>query len=316
MTARVWFLLIFLSLLWGGSFFFIGVAVREVPVATLAGARVTFASVFLLAALFLSGLRPPRDLATWRSFFIIGLLNSVIPFYLIVWAQTQIGSGLAAILNAFTPISTAIVAHVFTTDEKLTPPRLVGVLLGFGGVAVMLGPDLIQGLDAHLLPPFAVLLATVSYGFAAVYGRRFSRLKMPPMMAASGQILAASMMLVPLALVLDRPWQLALPSGTVIAAVLAMAMFSTALAYVVFFRVLAQAGSNANLVTLLVPVSAILLGALFLGERLGPRHFAGMAIIAAGLIAIDGRLFRYLQHRSSQGLGPSEGLGGPPSASS
>jgi drug/metabolite transporter (DMT)-like permease len=295
MTGRVWLLLGMLSLLWGGSFFFVGVAVRELPPLTIVASRVALAALVLLPALHLMGQHLPRERKIWLAFFGMGLLNNAIPFTLIVWGQGQIPSGLAAILNATTPISTAIAAHVFTHDEKLTPNRILGVLLGVAGVAVMLGADLLSGLGQNLPAQGACLLATLSYACAGVFGRRFRRMAVPPPVTAAGQLLASTLLLMPLALLVDKPWNMALPGWPVIAALLALAVLSTALAYVIFFRVMAAAGSNVNLVTLLVPVSAILLGVLVLDESLLPRHLLGFGIIALGLLAIDGRVLRRLK---------------------
>jgi drug/metabolite transporter (DMT)-like permease len=298
MTGRVWLLLGVLSLLWGGSFFFIGIAVRELPPLTIVTSRVVLAALVLLPALHLMGQHLPRERKIWLAFFGMGLLNNAIPFTLIVWGQSQIPSGLASILNATTPISTAIVAHIFTSDEKLTANRLLGVLLGLAGVAVMLGADLLGGLGQNIAAQAACLLATLSYACAGVFGRRFRRMAVPPPVTAGGQLMASTLMLLPLAALVDKPWTLALPGWPVLAALLALAVLSTALAYVIFFRVMAAAGSNVNLVTLLVPVSAILLGVLVLGETLLPRHLLGFGIIALGLLAIDGRMLRWLKNRA------------------
>ncbi|WP_341898089.1 DMT family transporter [Ferrovibrio terrae] len=295
MTARVWGLLIALSILWGGSFFFIGLAVREWPPLSIAASRVVIAAIILLPALHLLGRRLPRDPAIWRACLVIGLLNNVIPFTLIIWAQGQIPSGLASILNATTPIWTALVAHVFTSDERLTPNRILGVLLGFAGVVAMLGPDLLDGLGHNVPAQCAVLLATLSYACSGVYGRRFRRMQVEPIVVATGQLSLSSLVLLPLALLVDHAWLLPLPSLQATAALLALGILSTALAYVLFFRVMAAAGSNVNLVTLLVPVSAILLGVLVLDETLSARHLVGIAAVALGLAAIDGRLLRWIR---------------------
>jgi drug/metabolite transporter (DMT)-like permease len=295
MTARVWLQLMALSILWGGSFFFIGVAVQALPPLSIVAVRVALALLVLLLVLRVMGLALPTGRPLWLAFIGMGLLNNAIPFTLFVWAQGQAPSGLASILNATTPISTALVAHVFTLDEKLTANRIVGVLLGAAGVAVMLGPDLLSGQESlfsgsTLLAQGACLLATLSYAFAGVYGRRFRRMGVAPLVTSAGQLTVSTALMLPLALVIDRPWLLPLPGWPVLAALVALAVLSTALAYVIFFRVLAAAGSNVNLVTLLVPVSAILLGVLVLGETLLPRHLIGFAVIALGLAAIDGRL--------------------------
>lgn len=299
MTARDWLLLIGLSVLWGGSFFFIGVAVQALPPFTIVASRVGLAMLVLLVVLRAMKIALPNDGRLWLAFLGMGLLNNAIPFTLFVWAQAQVPSGLASILNATTPISTALVAHAFTSDEKLTPNRILGVLLGLAGVAVMLGPDLLSGLGDNLLAQGACLLATLSYACAGVYGRRFRRLGVAPLVTATGQLTVSTALMLPLALLIERPWLLPLPGWPVIAALLGLAVLSTAFAYVIFFRIMGTAGSNVNLVTLLVPVSAILLGVLVLGETLLPRHLAGFAVIALGLVAIDGRIFSLLRNRRS-----------------
>jgi drug/metabolite transporter (DMT)-like permease len=294
MTARVWLLLIALSILWGGSFFFIGVAVTALPPFTIVAARVVLAMLVLLVVLRAMKIDLPRGGSLWLAFIGLGILNNVIPFTLFVWAQAQVPSGLASILNATTPISTALVAHVFTTDEKLTPGRILGVLLGLAGVAVMLGPDLLAGLGDNLLAQAACLLATLSYACAGVYGRRFRRLGIAPLVTAAGQFVVSGALMLPLALLIEQPWRLPFPGWPALAALTGLAVLSTALAYVIYFRIMNAAGSNVNLVTLLVPVSAILLGVLVLGESLLPRHLAGFGVIALGLAAIDGRVFTLL----------------------
>ena len=299
MGWREWGLLVALSVLWGGSFFFVGVAVAELPTFTIVALRVLFAAVALLLFLKVAGIAIPLHGEAWRAFFAIGLLNNVIPFSLIVWGQGHIASGLASILNATTPLFTVLVAHALTADEKLTPPRASGVAIGFAGVVVMIGPAALHEARTDLLAQLACLGAALSYAFAGVYGRRFRRLGLAPLQTAFGQVAASTVLLVPLALLVDRPWTLAAPGLPTWAAVLALAVLSTSVAYALYFRILARAGAtNVLLVTFLVPVSAILLGAAVLGERLQPRHFAGMALIGMGLAAIDGRLARWRSRRS------------------
>lgn len=302
MASRDWLLLIGLSILWGGSFFFIGVAVQALPPFTIVAARVGLAMLVLLAVLRVMKVDLPRGGSLWLTFIGLGLLNNVIPFTLFVWAQAQVPSGLASILNATTPISTVLVAHAVTTDEKLTPNRLLGVLLGFAGVAAMLGPDLLAGqgnlfLGDNLLAQGACLLATLSYACAAIYGRRFGRLGIAPLVTAAGQFVVSTALMLPLALLIEQPWRLPFPGWPALAAVIGLAVVSTAFAYVIYFRIMGTAGSNVNLVTLLVPVSAILLGVLVLGETLLPRHLIGFGVIALGLAAIDGRVLAMLQRR-------------------
>jgi len=242
----------------------------------------------------------PASLAAWQPLVIMGLLNNAIPFGLILWGQTHIPSGLAAILNATTPLFTVLIAHVVTVDEKLTRARAVGLAIGFTGVVVMIGPDMLRELGANIAAQIACLLAAISYSFAGLYGRRFRG--EPPLRIAAGQLVASSVLLAPLALLIDRPWTLPSASMTAWAALMGTALLSTALGYLIYFRVLARAGAtNVLLVTFLIPVSAILLGTLILGEQLNPRHIAGMIAIAIGLSAIDGRLWRY---RVGTGLSP------------
>ena len=298
MTATEWGLLLLLCLVWGGSYFYVGVAVKAVPPFSIVAFRVTLGAALLYLVVRVAGQAMPRDAATWRAFFVMGLTNNVIPFSLIAWAQGQVPSGFAAILNATTPIFAVILANAMTTDEKMTPGRLAGVVIGFIGVAVMIGPDALAGATEDLLADLALLLAPVFYAFSPIYGRRFSRLGIRPLAAATGQFSAATVMMVPLALVFDAPWRLPDPGLPVWGALLALAAVSTAFAYIIFYRILATAGAvNLMLVTFLVPVSAIILGALFLNERLVPIDFVGMAIIGLGLAAIDGRLWAWLRRR-------------------
>jgi drug/metabolite transporter (DMT)-like permease len=290
MTPLEWSLLLALAVVWGGSFFFNAIAVRELPVFTVVVARVALAALLLLAILWLRGERVPRDRAIWLAFFGMGLLNNAIPFSLIVWGQQHIASGLAAILNASTPLFTVVFAHVLTSDERMTSGKFAGVLIGFIGVVVMIGSDALRDLGVHVVAQFVCLAGAVSYALAGIYGRRFRAMGISPLSTATGQVIASSLILLPLVMVLDQPWTLPAPSLSAIGALIGVAAISTALAYVLYFRILATAGAtNLLLVTFLIPVSAILLGTLILGEVLLPRHVAGMALVGLGLAAIDGR---------------------------
>ena len=291
MSRQTWGMLLALSALWGGSFFFVGVAVGQVPALTLVSLRVGLAAAALWLVLPALGIALPRGAAIWRQLAVMGLLNNAIPFTLFVVAQSTIGSGLAAILNATTPIFGVVVAHLVTRDERLTASRVAGVLLGVAGVAVMVGPSALAGLGRDLGAKLACLGAALSYACAGVYGRRFPRLGLAPAATAAGQLSASTLLILPLALVIERPWILPVPGPVVWAAVLGLALASTAFAYVLYFRILARAGAtNLLLVTFLIPVSAILLGVVGLGEILLPRQVAGMLLIGCGLAAIDGRL--------------------------
>ncbi len=291
MTLRDLALLALLSLLWGGSFFFAAVAVREVPPLTVVLCRVGIAAAALLLVLRARGATVPIGGTVVVTFLVMGLLNNFVPFSLFFWAQTSIPSGLAAILNATTPIFSMIVAHLLLTDERMSARKVVGGTLGLLGVVLLVGSDAWSGLSLSTFAMLACLGAALSYGFAAVYGRRFRQLEIPPSVGAFGQLAGSTVMMAPVALLVDRPWTLPLPSTAALASIVALALASTALAYVIYFRLLATAGAvNASLVTLLIPVSAILLGAIVLGERLALRHYGGLALIMVGLLAIDGRL--------------------------
>ncbi len=299
MTALEWGMLVLLSVLWGGSFFFNGVAVRDLPPFTIVVVRVALAAITLWGLMAVLKLKMPTDLKTWQLFFGMGLLNNVLPFSLIVWGQEQIASGIASILNATTPLFAVVVAHIFTTDEKITPARLMGVLSGLCGVIIMMGEASWSAFEkSDLYAQVAILGGAFCYALAGVYGRRFKRLGLAPMAIATGQVTASSLLLFPVMLLVDQPWTLPMPSLETWAALGAVAVFSTALAYNLYFRILATAGAtNLLLVTFLVPVSAILLGVSLLGEVLEVKHVVGMVLIGGGLAAIDGRLWRYCRRR-------------------
>jgi drug/metabolite transporter (DMT)-like permease len=288
MSARDWAMLVALSLLWGGSFFFVGVAVREWPPLPIVLVRVAIAAGTLWLVVLALRLPVRRDRAALVAHLGMGLLNNAIPFGLIVFAQGSLPSGVAAILNATTPLWAVLVAHA-AGAERASWMRAGGAALGFAGVAAMVGADPAGGFGG--IAAGAVLLATLSYALAGVFGRRLRALAIPPLVAAAGQTTAATLLMAPLVLAFTAALQL--PSAAMAASLVGIGLLSTALAYLLYFRLLASAGPvNLLLVTLLVPVSAVLLGVLVLGEALAPRHALGMAAIAAGLALIDGRLFR------------------------
>ena len=288
-----WGLLVLLSLLWGGSFLCVGIAVQELPVLTIIALRVSLAAIVLWGIALFCGHQLPRGRKTWQAFLALGLLNNVIPFGLIVFGQQTIGAGLAAILNATTPLWTVLVAALFLADERFSKQKLFGVLLGLVGVIVMVGPDSLAGISRNLGAQLAVLGATLSYAFASVFGRRFAAAKISPLHTALGQVTASSFILMPLALMIDTPWASALPSQATIFAILGLAVLSTAGGYLLFFNILERAGAtNVSLVTLLIPPSAIAMGMLFLEETLQGIHFIGLALIILGLLSLQGRLFR------------------------
>ncbi|AZL60316.1 DMT family transporter [Tabrizicola piscis] len=284
MRGTDWLLLWTLSLLWGGSFLFVELALEALTPLTIVWARVALAALILGLALRLTGQgMPPRGL--WPGLLVMGLLNNAIPFVLIVVAQTAITGALASVLNATTPIFTVIVAHLATRDERLSPAKLAGVGLGFAGVVVMMAAGRLEGAVPAMA---ACLAAALSYGFASVWGRRFRQAGLAPMATAFGQVVASTVLLAPIWLWVDRPWAMQAPGAVPVMAVLALAVLSTALAYLIYFRILARAGATAiSLVTFLVPLSAAGLGWLVLGERLEPRHLLGLALILGGLALID-----------------------------
>lgn len=302
MTRGEWSLLLTLSLLWGGSFLFVELALRGLPPLSIVIGRVGLAALLLGGVLVVrrrgddpsSKDRLPRR--AWAAALVMGLLNNAIPFTLFVLAQGRIDGALAAIVNATTPLWTVVVAHLFTADERITPAKAVGLGFGFAGVAVMAG----RAGGGEAVAILACLGAALSYGLAAVWGRRFRRMGVSPLATAFGQTAAAALLLAPLWLVMDRPWAMQAPGAGPMLAVAAMAGLSTALAYLIYFRLLASAGAtNLSLVTFLIPVSAAAMGVVFLNEVLLPRHLLGFALIAAGLLAMDGRLARRLRKRGA-----------------
>ncbi|RUR75102.1 DMT family transporter [Chlorogloeopsis fritschii PCC 9212] len=298
MGISEWLLLITLSVLWGGSFFLIKIALKDLPPLTVVLYRVSLAAIALTIFVFMSRKRMPASLSLWREFLVMGALNNLIPFSLIVWGQTQINSSLAAILNATTPLFTILLAHFFTKDERLTPNRLVGVFLGLCGVIVLIGLNTLHGLSLNSLGQLAILGAACSYGCAGIYGRRFKTL--PATVTAVGMLLSTTILLLPLVLLVDRPWTLHLSTVTKLA-VLGLSLFSTAIAYLIYFRILAVAGAtNLLLVTFLIPISALVLGIFVLGEQLQWTEFGGMVLIFASLAVIDGRLISRLWHPTSE----------------
>ena len=291
MNRREWAMLVTLSVLWGGSFFFAEIALESLPPLTIVTLRVGLAAITLWLVVLALKLPIPNSPPIWIAFLTMGLLNNVLPFSLIVWGQSQISSGLAAILNATAPLFGVIVAGILLRDESATPLKITGVVIGFAGVIVMM--DLSSIATSSLLAQLAILAAALSYACASVYGRRFKATGLNPILVAAGQVTGSTLLLLPIALWVDGNDHYANVPPQVWAAIISLAVFSTAAAYILYFKLLASAGAtNILLVTLLVPVSAILLGWLFLEESLQTPHIIGMAMIALGLSAIDGRLWR------------------------
>jgi len=298
MTGRLWLLILLMSALWGGGFMFIKFALTGFAPFSVVAGRVGVAALALGLIVAVGRQRLPHQAKVWRAFFIMGALNNLIPWMMVAWAQTQIPSSMAAILNAPTPLLTAVMAHLLTDDEKLTRQRFTGVLAGMLGVALVVGPGVLSGMDSAVLAQVTCLSATVSYAASAVYGRVFRSMDVTPVVAAFGQQLMVAAVIVPLALIVDQPWARPAPGAGAVAAVLALGVIATALPYIIFYRVLAEAGAtNLMLVNLLIPGWAVALGAMVLGERLPPTAFLGMAMVGLGLAVIDGRLFPAIWRR-------------------
>jgi drug/metabolite transporter (DMT)-like permease len=301
MNRSDWLTLIAMAVIWGAAFLFIRIAVQEVAPLTYVWLRLTMAAVAMWLFLWWRGESAGLPRPVWGAIFVLALFNNAIPFVLFGWGQTHIASGLAAILNATTPIWGVVVAHLFTGDEKLTGRKLAGVALGFAGVTVMIGPALLGSLGTNLLAQLACVAAALCYAFAGVWARRFRVMGLSPISVTTGQLTAGALMMTPIALLIDRPWLDAMPSLKAIGALAALAIVCSAFAYILYFRLIDRAGAtNALLVTLLVPPVAIFLGSLVLHEVIEPRDFAGLGLIALGLASIDGRLLRLVSPGSAR----------------
>jgi drug/metabolite transporter (DMT)-like permease len=288
--AGEWVLLLVLSVLWGCSFFYYKILVAELPPLTVVLGRVGLAALLLNVFLIVKSKPLPLSPRLRVSFLVMGILNNVIPFTLVAWGETRISSGLASILNATTPVFSVLVAHCSSANERLNWNKGAGALLGLLGVAVLIGPSALAGLRMGTIwGSLACLAAALAYAVAGIFGRRFKGTA--PLTVATGQLTGGTLLLIPLACMADHPWTLPAPSAHAWEALAGIAVLSTAVAYILYFRLLATAGAtNVLLVTLLLPVSALLLGALFLGESISALALGGMALIGLGLAAIDGRL--------------------------
>ncbi|MGB0512651.1 MAG: DMT family transporter [Paracoccaceae bacterium] len=296
MDAYDWVMLITLATVWGGSFLFNAILVAELPVITIVAIRVTVAALALWGFVRVTGRKIPTTPQVWGALLILGVLNNAIPFSLIVQGQTQITSGLASILNATTPFFTILVAGFFLTDERFSVLRVLGVVVGFSGVILMVGPEALGSLGADFWAQLCALGAALSYGFASVFGRRFRELKVDPVMVATGQVTMSSLVLWPIALWIDGPQDILGLSFNAAASMFGLAVLCTSFAYIVYFLILERAGAtNISLVTFLVPISAIILGVLVLGESIFIKEIIGMTLIGLGLAIIDGRLFQRLR---------------------
>lgn len=297
MGAVEWGLITLQSMLWGSSYFFIALVQGELPALTIAALRTIPASAALMLIVLSLGHRLPAALAEWRLFIGFSAFNTLLPFVLIVWGQSRATGGMAAILNASAPLFGIFLAHMLTQDEKLSWNKLAGILVGIAGVGILVGYDFAVGSGADILARLALLAAPLLYVCANIFARR--RLgHYPPFVVAMMQMVGSIFVAFPLAIAVDQPWSLPLPSLSAIGAIIGMGLFGSALASLCHFTVLHRAGTtNATLVTLIMPLTPIVLGEVFLGEHLAPREIAGALVIAAALIIIDGRIFRLGESR-------------------
>ena len=301
MNRRDWLILGILAVIWGGAFIFIGIAVKQVQPLTYVWLRLSIAAAAMWAYLFFKGHKLGLPKQVWGSILLLAALNNALPFALFGWGQTHIASGLASILNATTPIWGVLVAHFLTHDERMTPRKIAGVLLGVGGVVTMIGPSLLANIGTGALAQLACVTASLSYALAAVWARRFRTLGVSPMSVTTGQLTAGAAIMLPIAFVVDQPWTHPLPSLGAWGAIITLALLCTAFGYVLYFKLIETSGAtNALLVTLLVPPIAIVMAAVFLHEVLAPQDFIGLGLIALGLAAIDGRLLSLLSGRRLQ----------------
>ncbi len=293
-----WLMLCLCAMLWGSAYVFNAIAIKELPHLTITLMRLIIAATFLQVVLRMSGQALPRGWSIWSSFFVMTMLSNVGPYLLVLQGQMGTTSGLAAVLTATTPLFTILLAHVFTRDERLTANKFVGVIVGILGVAIVVGLDAWAGASASMVAKLFLIAASLLYAIGSIYAKRFS--KLPPLVIATGIMTSGALLSLPLSLYFDRPWTLPIPSTEVWLAVLFTGVFGSALAAISYFRLFAVSGaSNAMLVTLLLPVTPVIGGALYLGERLALREVIGAAVIMFALVIIDGRVFRSRQANRS-----------------
>lgn len=288
----LWLLL--LAALWGPSFLFIKVSVAEIPPLTLVLGRVGLAAVLLYAVLRLQGRKLPKWGPVWKHVAIVALVHNAIPFVLFGWGEQYIDSALASILNGTTPLFTIVLAHFFVADDRLTPTKVVGTLLGFGGLALLIAPSLVGGIQATTWGLLAVTVASFFYGVALVYSRNHMR-GLPPLVAPTAQMFMATVYILPLALIFDRPFSLPAPSWPAVASLLALAVLGTAVAFIVYYRLVEQAdASYVSMVTYMIPVFGVILGIVVLAEKLHWTAYVGCTLILVGVMIVNG-VFKRVQ---------------------
>jgi drug/metabolite transporter (DMT)-like permease len=292
-------MLVVLSILWGGSFFFVEVLIEYLPPLTIVTLRVGLAALILWGLIIVLKIPIPNTRQYWSALTVVGLLSNALPFCLIVWGQTQISSGLASIFNSTTSFFTVIVAGIFLVDEPITRQKLIGVIFGVFGAIILIGPEALSGLNGPVLGQLAVMGASISYALSSVYSRRFKGWGLPPLIVVTGQVSMATLILLPIMLIVDKPWEQPFIPLVAIGAIMGLSLFSTVIAFILFFRLIASAGAtNATLVTFLIPISAVLLGVTFLGETFSGLQFIGMTLIGLGILVMDGRIYNLLRRAS------------------
>jgi drug/metabolite transporter (DMT)-like permease len=277
-------LLLVLSAIWGSSFLLIKLAVATIPPMTLVAARLGLAALAMLLFLAATGRRLPRDWRIWRGFLAVAAIGNVVPFFLINWGEVTVDSGLAAILLATVPLATVVVAHLFAPDERLTPMKGLGVTVGFGGIVVLVGPEALAGFGREAVSQLAIVGAACCYAVTSVFVRRSRLIALPPAVNAAGVLATATVIAVPLALVIDRPWELPAPSTDSLLAVVVLALLSTSVAFLILFRLLATTGATfVSLLNYMAPVFGVFWGALLLSEPLRLDALGALALILLGL---------------------------------
>ena len=296
MSLSTWLLLALLSLVWSAAFILVGIILRELPPLTLVFCRLALSAALLVPVVAWLRLAWPQGLAAWWPFVVMSLFNNVIPFTLLAYGQQEIASGLASVIVATTPLWTVLLTRAFVPGDRIAPMRVVGLVFGIAGVGVLFGPEALTGKQTTLAGMALALIGAMSYGCAGVWGARFRGV--PPVVSSCCQLLCSTLIVAPMALLIDAPWRLPMPGAATIWSLVALAVLSTSLAYIMFYRVMASSGgTNAMLVTLIMPPLTIVLGIAVLGETFAARYGYGAAMIALALVMIDGRLPQAIYRR-------------------
>ncbi len=287
MRLKDWGAFLLLGTIWGSSFLWIKIAVADVSPATLAAFRLLFGLVGLLTVARLTGQRFTTLRTHWLAFLFMGVFNAALPFILINWAETRIDSALAAILNATTPLFAIVIAHFWLSDEKITPTRLAGLIIGFVGVVVLVSRDFApQGMHGTLWGQLAMLVASISYAVSATFSHRHLR-GHPPLVQATMVVLVADAITWTVALATDRPF--GPPSSAITWVALAwLGLLGSCVAYLLYFYLINTVGATrSSLVTYIFPVIGLLLGIIFLDEAANWQLIAGSALVVGGIVVVN-----------------------------